>query len=240
MDQYLQGLVKEMDSWTLSQMLKISRIVQSEKVGNGKKTWCYALYLCADLPRLCGMTVKEFGKLVAKLGGKYSQDTLLLDESSEDDFIKRKVNGRNKKCLLVPHSGMSSETWCQLCTILDQEDLLKLADGETPSGCITTPGEDETPMESTKNEPTLGEHATPMQSTQNEPPTYTHLTTSMTGLSISAIQVDPALTDLPSSDHGTDNGPVNTSSQYCSPCERSFKSERGFKMHRNSKSCKGN
>ena len=184
-DLYLQQLMKSVESWTLSSCLKVCAIVKSKKVReDGQATHCFALHSSSTSlpPHLNGLTPAGFADHVHKFGGRKSQDAVLLDNQRDDNYVKKGDNGQNKKCLLIPQKLMSSETWTQICLRLEREDMLKLCDVDTPSGCY--------PL-------------TPMQSTQTDELTST--CSRMTGLNISAIAPEQ---DAPDSGNAS-TGPTN-------------------------------
>ena len=196
--------------------------MQSEKVADGKKTYCFAIHNASQkIPKICGLSIKDFSKLVAKFGGNAAQDALLLAEHSEDELIKRSTNGANRKCVLIPYTIMRSESWCRLCVLFDEEKLMQLVDEETPSGVLT---QSLPPAESTR--------------TDDEHPS---LEGAIGGLSLSQISHTTAAPDtapsVESSDSGTGTGSGN-SHLFCTPCNRSFKSQANLRRHESSKTCK--
>ena len=108
---FLSMLVDELWSWSLPCRLRVCSLLETEKIPhtNGAKRWCLAL--CkgpSNIPILCGMTMKQFGKLVKKYGGNPSQDVWLLSSESEE-IVVNTTTGIRKKCCLIPIEEIQSK-----------------------------------------------------------------------------------------------------------------------------------
>ena len=114
------------DQTSISDLLKVCRIVKTEKIEGEGPIWAFALYTAAfPSDELFGnFTVREYAKAVGKLGGISSQGVNLLKPDRHDTVINRE-NMKTQKCSLIPYNKMSQYSWCKICDLLQQPALLQ-------------------------------------------------------------------------------------------------------------------
>ena len=132
-DLFIESFIEDAQQETLPELLKKCRLVKTDKVPGSTDVWAFALHSKSVKEKHADLTSREFARMVEALGGVRSHDTNLLQPGSEERQITRH-NRVNWKCCLVPYNLMSAKTWCSLCDLFEQPELLQLVDHETPSG----------------------------------------------------------------------------------------------------------
>ena len=130
-DAFILAFVIEAQRYTLTQILKRARLVETEKCQGGRKVWAFALHTSKITKTYAGMTSRQFAKVVKAAGGIASYGANLLKPDSNDTKID-KHNFANLKCSLIGFDGMSPHTWCQLCDLFERHDLKALVDDQIP------------------------------------------------------------------------------------------------------------
>ena len=202
--------------------------------------YCFALQNSTEkIEAIGGTSVKDVSRLVGKFGGKSSQDAVLLSDGSEDECIKKDHNSKNRKCTLVHIALMSYETWCQLCSVTNREELMKLVDEETPSGVFTQSSHTDQ-LESTRNVAETMASAIDNLNISAIPPTAAQSAAqSSTEPSGYGTRASNPTTISSNSLTASQDSSISTDSQlHCQPCNRSFKTKGGLGKHRTSKLCK--
>ena len=96
---------------------------------------CLAIWpLKSNLPASHGICKDSLGMFAQKVGGEVNIQTFLLKEGSEDVVLRRDINTRERKVVLIPEWAIRSRTWELFCRLTGQNNFAKLKDLDTPSG----------------------------------------------------------------------------------------------------------